>query len=78
MPICLTATALAEEGLGRWDAAVEHLEQAERLDPRSASRQRRLGEALLWLRRYPEAREAIDRGLALAPTSLDLDRDTRR
>ena len=29
------ATALAEQGLGRWDAAVEHFRQAERLDPRS-------------------------------------------
>ncbi len=33
----LRGTALAEQGLGRWDAAVEHLRQAERLDPRSVS-----------------------------------------
>ena len=33
----LRATALAEQGLGRWDAAVEHLRQAERLDPRSVN-----------------------------------------
>ena len=30
------ATALAEQGLGRWDASVEHFKQAVRLDPRSA------------------------------------------
>ena len=71
----LRATALAEEGLGRWDAAVEHFRQAERLDPRSANNLRFLGDALLRLRRYPEAREALDRGLALAPANLDLIED---
>jgi TolB-like protein/tetratricopeptide (TPR) repeat protein len=65
-------TALAEQGLGRSDAAVEHFRQAARLDPRSVSNLRGLGEALLRLRRYPEAREALDRGLALAPANLNL------
>ena len=32
----LRGTALAEQGLGRWDASVEHFKQAVRLDPRSA------------------------------------------
>ena len=32
----------------------------------------RLGNALLYLRRYPEAREVFDRGLALAPANLSL------
>ncbi len=68
----LTGTALAEEALGRWDAAVEHLRQAARLDPRSANNLRVFGDALLRLRRYPEAREALDRGLALAPAILSL------
>src|SRR6185369_8643777 len=31
-----------------------------------------LGDALMRLRRYPEAREAFDRGLALAPANLIL------
>jgi TolB-like protein/Flp pilus assembly protein TadD len=65
-------TALAEQGLGRWDAAVEHFRQAARLDPRSANNLRTLGDALLRLRRYSEAREALDRGLALAPATLPL------
>jgi TolB-like protein/Tfp pilus assembly protein PilF len=68
----LTFTALAEQSLGRWDSAVEHLKQAERFDPRSVTTLRRLGRAELWLRRHREAREAFDRGLALAPASLTL------
>ena len=68
----LTGTARAEQALGRWDAAVEHFKEAERSDPRSAITLRRLGTALLLLRRYPEAREALDRGLAIAPTDLSM------
>ena len=68
----LWATALAEEKLGRWDAAVEHLRHARRLDPRSVPTALRLGEAMRWLRRYEEARQANDAGLALAPANLTL------
>jgi TolB-like protein/tetratricopeptide (TPR) repeat protein len=68
----LRGTALAEQGLGRWDAAVEHYRQAVRLDPRSANNLWSLSDPLLRLRRYPEAREALDRGLALAPATLGL------
>src|SRR6202162_6439673 len=68
----LRGTALAEEGLGRWDAAVGHLRQAAGLDPRSVGVLRTHGEALSRLRRYPEAREALDRGLAVAPANLSV------
>jgi tetratricopeptide (TPR) repeat protein len=68
----LRGMALAEEGLGRWDSAVEHFRQAERLDPRSANNPSALAGALLFMRRYGEARDACDRGLALAPASLTL------
>ena len=68
----LSWTARAEASLGLWDAAVEHLKQAAVLDPRSIVAHRRLSWALLYLRRYPEAREILDRGLALAPTNLSL------
>jgi serine/threonine-protein kinase len=64
------ATAGAERDLGRWDAALDHFRQAERLDPLSVKNLSDLGDALLWLRRYSEAREAFDRGLALAPANL--------
>jgi eukaryotic-like serine/threonine-protein kinase len=68
----LTAAALTEQTLGRWDAAVKHLERAGTLDPRSVATPRRLSHSLLRLRRYPEALAAADRGLALAPANLDL------
>jgi TolB-like protein/tetratricopeptide (TPR) repeat protein len=67
--------ARSEESLGRWDSALGHYQQAERLDPRSAVTVRRLAEALLWLRRYREAREILDRGLAFAPANFDLIED---
>jgi len=68
----LTWMARAEQALGHMDAAVEQLKQAELLDPRSVVTLRRLGVALLYLRHYSEAREVLDRGLAVAPTALDL------
>lgn len=64
--------ALVEKSLGRWDAALEHLRDAQRLDPRSAVVYRELGRVLLFLRRYPEARQVIDAGLVLSPDNLSL------
>jgi TolB-like protein/Flp pilus assembly protein TadD len=68
----LTAATLAEQSLGRWDAALKHLERAGALDPRSPVTARRLAQTLIRLKRYPEAIAAADRGLALAPANLDL------
>ena len=68
----LAAAALTEQSLGRWDAAVKHLERAGTIDPRSVPAPRRLSHSLLRLHRYPEALAASNRGLALAPTNLDL------
>jgi TolB-like protein/Flp pilus assembly protein TadD len=64
----LGAVLQVEESLGRWEGALEHAKQAERLDPRSGGAVRRLGLALLYLRRYGESREVLERGLALAAT----------
>ena len=61
--------AMAEQALGRWDGALQHLAKAGVLDPRSANTARRTGATLLWLRRYPEAQATLDRGLALAPSN---------
>ena len=67
-----TSLALAEQALGRWEAALGALEEAQRLDPRSVSTLHGLGYAALRLHRTSEARKAFDRGLALAPTNLAL------
>jgi TolB-like protein len=66
----LGSLALAQQGLGQWDAALPHLAKASALDPRSARTARLTGLTLLWLRRYPEAQAAMDRAIALAPTNL--------
>jgi TolB-like protein/Flp pilus assembly protein TadD len=68
----LTASALAEQTLGRWDASLAHLKRAHELDPRAVLTARRLAAALLVMRRYPEAVVAADRALALAPTNLSV------
>ena len=56
--------------LGRYEAALAHLRQAQTLDPRSGPTAVSLTRLLVQLRRYPEAREAGDRVRALVPTSL--------
>ena len=66
----LVGAALAEQTQGRWDSAREHLARAGALDPRSANTARRTGFNLLFLRRYPEARTALERALALAPNNF--------
>jgi eukaryotic-like serine/threonine-protein kinase len=66
----IRGTALAEQALGRWAAAVEHFRQAERLDPRSVANLSTLAAALVNLRQYAEARQALDLGLALMPANL--------
>jgi TolB-like protein/Flp pilus assembly protein TadD len=64
----LTAAAVNEISLGRWDEGLQHLQQAATLDPRGVNPIRRLARTLLWLRRYPEALPAFERAIALAPT----------
>jgi tetratricopeptide (TPR) repeat protein len=68
----LSAAALAEQSLGRWDAAERHLERGRTIDPRSATNSRRLGQTLLRLHRYDDGMAEIDRALKIAPTNLDL------
>jgi TolB-like protein/predicted Ser/Thr protein kinase len=71
----LRGLARAERARGRWEEALAHLHRARVLDPRSWEGERQLAFALLWLRRTGEAREASDRGLALAPANLTLISD---
>ncbi len=64
--------ALSEWALGRWQDALAHLQQARTREPRSVATATVLAQFLLWLRQYPQAREAADRALALDPTNLDV------
>jgi len=68
----LTASALAEQSLGRWEAALAHLQRAQTLDPRSVLTTRRLGITLIRLHRYPEALVTAEHGVALSPTNLQV------
>jgi serine/threonine-protein kinase len=68
----LVEAALSQQSLGRSDAALPYLAKAGALDPRSANTARRMAFTLLRLRRYPEARAAVDRALALAPSNLSI------
>jgi tetratricopeptide (TPR) repeat protein len=65
----LAGVAFSEQWVGRSAEAVRDFRAAAALDPRSVATARRLGVALLWARRYPEARAASDRALALAPAN---------
>jgi eukaryotic-like serine/threonine-protein kinase len=66
----LTAMAIAERVLGRWDDALKHAEQAAKLDPRSVRTARQVARMLHDTRRYPEALVAWDRAIALAANNL--------
>jgi len=68
----LTIAARAERDLGRVDRARARLELARAVDPRSVRVPRYLARVLIRLRRWPEARAAVEQGLALAPTNLEL------
>ena len=71
-PELVRTLGTVEVGLGNWDAALAQFREAERLDPRSISVHIWMGRTLLGLRRYAEARQAIDTGLALSPDNYDL------
>ena len=68
----LSAAALSEQSLGRWENALEYLKQAEVLDPRSSLVVGRLARTQLWLRRHDEAAATADRGILLDPTGIGI------
>jgi eukaryotic-like serine/threonine-protein kinase len=70
-PDLLSAMGQVERRRGEWDHAVDLLEQATRIDPRSALRARDLGETYLAARRYPDAERSLDRAIQLAPDWAD-------
>jgi TolB-like protein len=68
----LRGLANAEQGLGRWDEAKEHLRRSRSLDPRSVLIASNLTDLLLWRREYAEALTTAEQSLAIAPASLEL------
>jgi serine/threonine-protein kinase len=66
----LSATGRVEQSLGRWESSAERYIKANAVDPRSVLNARRQGIAQLWLRRYPEADAAFDRGRIISPTTI--------
>jgi serine/threonine protein kinase/Flp pilus assembly protein TadD len=71
-PGLLASAAIAMQSLGNMDSALALFHRSASIDPRSGTSLRRIARALLWLRRYPEARQATLRGLALAPGQASL------
>jgi tetratricopeptide (TPR) repeat protein len=66
----LAASARVERSLGRFEAALTHLQQASRLDPRSIVASSTLARTYRELHRFNEADSEYARALTLAPTNL--------
>jgi serine/threonine-protein kinase len=71
-PDLLRRAAAIERALGRYDQAVAHLENARRLDPRSAGTLSSLANLYRDLRRYPEALAVGNEALAMRPGDINL------
>jgi DNA-binding SARP family transcriptional activator/TolB-like protein len=68
----LSAAATTGARLDQWEQNLGRLERALRLDPRSATVARRVATMNVFLRHYDAADSAVDRAIALAPTSLQM------
>ena len=69
-PDVLRSIGRAEDEMGRWQDAIAHYDEAERMDPRNAINVGNAVIPLLYLRRCAEAREKVNRTLALDPENL--------
>jgi serine/threonine-protein kinase len=69
-PKLLDQLGYAEERLGQWDSTVASFQTAVQLDPRDPGNAADLGFALMYLRRYPAAKTALDRARVLNPGDL--------
>jgi Flp pilus assembly protein TadD len=63
---------VAESGLGETEPAIEHLRKALELDPKLSEAALNLSALLLDREQYPEALQAAEQGLAVAPTDVGL------
>ncbi len=70
-PDPLRAIGRAETQMGRWQDAIAHFDEAERLDPKNSINVGNAASPLLYLRRCDEALQAVDRILALDPANLN-------
>ncbi|MGH7523715.1 MAG: protein kinase domain-containing protein, partial [Gemmatimonadales bacterium] len=70
--VVLRQAAGLEESLGRWNDALQHLQLARRLDPRSVVIGGVLQQLFTELRRYPEALALGNEMLALVPGDLGM------
>jgi eukaryotic-like serine/threonine-protein kinase len=68
--VLLVNLGVLDRSLGRFDDALQHALLARQLDPRSVATARGVARAYNDLHRYPEALEAWDRTLSLAPNNL--------
>ena len=69
-PDALRSIGRAEMQMGRWQDSIKHYDEVERIDPKNAINVGNSSQPLLYLRRCAEAREKIDRTLALDPANL--------
>ena len=67
----LVGLSLAEQGIGAWDEALEHMVQSQRMDPRSSATAESLAQLQQWMRRYPDALASYDLALRLQPGSYN-------
>ena len=66
-PEVLTTIAYTQWFRGRRDSALQNIQRASKLDPRSPQRTMALARGFAGLRRYAQADSAYDRAIALAP-----------
>jgi DNA-binding SARP family transcriptional activator/TolB-like protein len=68
----LGSVVSTETSVGRWSGAITRLARAGELDPRASNVPRRLATVNLFLRNNAAGDSAIDRAIALAPTSVTI------
>src|SRR5205085_1557468 len=70
-PDVFRLSARIERRLSRWSEALRHFLRASELDPRDHTRLAELAQTYRFLRRYDEAEQLADRGIASFPQTTD-------
>lgn len=74
-PLVLATAAKIERQVGKFDVALAHLQEAQRLNPRAIGVLNIMQTTLLWLRRYPEALAVSDSILIRRPGDIGFSQD---